>query len=123
DLVGCLFKQASLAGACFTEAHLERADLSTAHLEGKNLESDDVARLHKWMPTWPVSLASADLRLAYLDSATRLRDTILGNAEFGYLALVSMITSICQMRDHSNLPPFQNYTVGGLGSVGRCSGR
>jgi uncharacterized protein YjbI with pentapeptide repeats len=68
-----------LEGADLRAAHLEGADLRAAHLEGRVYLPDDVnlVRMRTVVPAFPATLLAADLREAFLDGATTLRDSTL----------------------------------------------
>jgi uncharacterized protein YjbI with pentapeptide repeats len=84
------FHKAHLSEAALWEAHLERADLRAAHLEGLIVSSDELARLHTWVPDFPAQLPPADLRLAFLNEATSLNNATLGTRQHGYVRVADV---------------------------------
>ncbi len=82
--------KARLEGADLHGAHLEGANLTEAHLEGKPVPADDLARIHLSIPDFPATLPPADLREVFLDTATNLKDAIVGNQEYGYISLADV---------------------------------
>jgi uncharacterized protein YjbI with pentapeptide repeats len=76
---------AHLHGAALRGTHLEGANLFAARLEGSSLPDDVVARVREWR-TWrdfPADLPPADLRGAFFDSGTNLREIVLGDEAHG----------------------------------------
>jgi uncharacterized protein YjbI with pentapeptide repeats len=88
DFTGARFGGAFLHGANLSTARLEGAVFDSAHLEGREVPADDLARIHQWAPKYPATLPSADLRGVVFDSRSSLRETVLGDAERGAVALV-----------------------------------
>jgi uncharacterized protein YjbI with pentapeptide repeats len=81
-----------LEGAELRGAYLQGTNLYGAHLEGRPITPEEVARLGRWRH-WkdlPDHLPPADLRGAFLDSATNLRHAILGRAQHGYILLADV---------------------------------
>jgi len=85
-------ENAHLAGAELRGAYLQGTSLYGADLEGKQVEADEMARLAQWRhrPEGSTTLPPADLRGAFLDSATNLRQATLGNAHYGYVSLADV---------------------------------
>ncbi len=83
-----------LEGAWLFGAHLEGAYLAKAHLEGKRVSTEDVEQVRPWaMPhfhRFVEVLPPADMRQAYLDSATNLKGVTFGNHEFGFVQVVDV---------------------------------
>ncbi len=75
-LEGAHLNQARLSGAVLREAHLEGADFPEAHLAGKVYAADDAdwLRVRAVFPDFPQALPAADLREAFFDSVTMLRN-------------------------------------------------
>jgi uncharacterized protein YjbI with pentapeptide repeats len=75
-LEGAHLNKAHLSGAVLREAHLEGADLPEAHLEGRAYAADDAdwLRVRQVFPDFPQSLPAADLREAFFDKVTMLRN-------------------------------------------------
>jgi uncharacterized protein YjbI with pentapeptide repeats len=83
--------EAHLEGATLIEAHLEGALLIQVHLEGKRMAAADLARIRRWVEIFPERLPPADLRLAFLNEATRFVDgSTLGTPELGYVRVADV---------------------------------
>jgi uncharacterized protein YjbI with pentapeptide repeats len=85
-LEGVHLHLAHLEGAVLQEAHLEGANLWAAHLEGRRFAEDDedLQRILRWAKYFgPTKLSPADLRGAFFDRATQLKDATFGNSELG----------------------------------------
>ncbi|HEX8035144.1 MAG TPA: pentapeptide repeat-containing protein [Ktedonobacterales bacterium] len=83
---------AHLEGAELRGAYLQATNLYGAHLEGAPLAGDELIRLAAWRHRKDVqaALPAADLRGAFMDSATNLRQTTLGNARYGSVRLADV---------------------------------
>lgn len=68
-------------------ARLEGAVLDGAHLEGREVPAAELARLRQWSRDYPATLPPADLRGAFLDGKSSLRETVVGDAKLGASAL------------------------------------
>jgi uncharacterized protein YjbI with pentapeptide repeats len=82
-----VLRNAALAGADLTGAHLEGARLGDAHLAGKRLSDEDLTRVRRIRPDFPVVLPGACLYEAFFDAATALDDATLGDPEYGCVSL------------------------------------
>ena len=83
---------AHLAGAELRGSYLQGANLFGAHLEGRQPPAEEMARIARWRH-WeppPTSLAAADLRGAFFDSGTNLRQAVLGSPQFGSVLLADV---------------------------------
>ena len=89
NLKGAKLCWTHLEGADLREAHLEGADLQWAVLEGRLVPSDDLQRIQDGDKSFPQTLSPADLRSAFFDSATNLRDITLGNRD-GFVPLADV---------------------------------
>lgn len=83
---------AHLEGAELRGAYLQGTNLFGAHLEGAPLTSDELARLAAWRHRKDVlpALPATDMRGAFLDSATNLRQATLGDAKYGSVRLADV---------------------------------
>lgn len=80
---------AHLEGASLRKAHLEGASLRLAHLEGVSLTPAGSAQKeqHEGLP---VFLPPADLRAAFFDTTTDLRNVCLGSEAYGFVRLADV---------------------------------
>jgi len=79
-----------LHGTDLRRAVLEGADLSEARLDGGRLDPDYVAALRRVQPTFPASLPAADLRSAFFDAHSTLRQAALGDARHGWVRVADV---------------------------------
>ncbi len=89
-LEGAYLLEAHLEGAALDGAHLEGASLMDAHLEGKNMNVDDLERIHKWNSDFPPTLHPAQLNRAFFNTATELDDITLGDKQFGFVTVADV---------------------------------
>ena len=81
DLEGANLIGAHLEGAKLFKARIEGANLFEAHLEGTDLRQAHLAGFE---------LPPCDLRLAFLDSGTKLDHILLGTRQSGYVSVVDV---------------------------------
>ena len=83
---------AHLAGAELRGAYLDETSLYGAHLEGRQVSQEELARLSQWRHWQDRSdiLPPADLRGAFLDRETNLRQATLGTPQYGYVRLADV---------------------------------
>ncbi len=72
------------------DAHLEGCDLRKAHLEWLSISPEDIQHIRRWKRNFPGELCAADLRGAFFDQATNLKDIFLGTEENGYVLLADI---------------------------------
>lgn len=89
-LEGASLSDAHLEGAHLFEAHLDKGRMSGAHLEGKLMSINDLARVRKWVKNFPSTLPPADLRRAFLNTATNFGNAIFGEEKFGFVLLADV---------------------------------
>ncbi|MEO7002929.1 MAG: pentapeptide repeat-containing protein, partial [Ktedonobacterales bacterium] len=83
---------AHLAGAELRGAYLQGANFFGAQFDGKQPPAEEMAHIARWRH-WekaPTRLAPTDLRGAFFDSGTNLRQTVLGSSQFGYALLADV---------------------------------
>ena len=99
-LEGAHLNQARLSGATLHEAHLEGADLPDAHLEGKVYAGDDAdwLRVRQVSPDFPQALPAADLREAFLNSVTMLRNVTFAAPSAAEASAVSAGPRVADVR-------------------------
>jgi uncharacterized protein YjbI with pentapeptide repeats len=97
DLHSAHFEHANLLGACLDGAnlrsvHLEGVFLEKAHLGGQDVGEADLQRVRQALKArfFPNVLMPADLRGAFLDAGTNLRDTTLGSEQRGYITVADV---------------------------------
>jgi hypothetical protein len=89
-LEGAYLSDAHLEGAHLFEAHLDKGRMSGAHLEGKLMSINDLARVRKWVKNFPSTLPPADLRRAFLNTATNFGNAIFGEEKLGFVLLADV---------------------------------
>jgi uncharacterized protein YjbI with pentapeptide repeats len=90
QLQGARAQGIRLHGADLRRAVLEGTDLSEARLDGGQLAPDYVASLRRIQPAFPASLPAADLRSAFFDAHSTLRQATLGDARHGWVSVADV---------------------------------
>lgn len=90
NLKGAILYESHLGGTVLCDAHLEGCDLRRAHLEGIDISLENLQHIRHWKRNFPAELGAADLRGAFFDQATDLKDIVLGTEEHGYVLLADI---------------------------------